>query len=132
MQTTIETTVEEITVPIGIGNIYACDVEIDIDVQPGESMVMYYVDGSGYPGSPPSAEITDFRVITVYWESDDTNDTKGYSSTGKSLCELVAKHLDTTAWVDGIDALDMIQDYCDEPDEPDYDAMLDLHRERNM
>ena len=32
-------------------------LSVDYDYNPGEGMVMYYADGSGHPGEPPSAEI---------------------------------------------------------------------------
>ena len=42
------------------------DIEIVFDVkvgaEPGEPMVMYYRDGSGYPGCPPSCELIDVDV----------------------------------------------------------------------
>jgi len=49
---------------------------IDTDLTSGERMVMYYLDGSGYPGSPPSAEITGARgiAITVYREASPYRD----------------------------------------------------------
>ena len=37
--------------------IHGVNVSIDYDYDPGERMVMYYSDGSGHPGEPPSAEI---------------------------------------------------------------------------
>ena len=37
--------------------IHDVNVSVDYDYDPGERMVMYYSDGSGHPGSPPSAEI---------------------------------------------------------------------------
>lgn len=46
--------------PLGI------PMEIGLDIEyyyePGEKMVRYYPDGSGYPGSPPYIEFTDFRL----------------------------------------------------------------------
>ena len=37
--------------------IHDVNVSVDYDYDPGEAMVMYYSDGSGHPGSSPSAEI---------------------------------------------------------------------------
>jgi len=33
------------------------EFDVDFDYTPGEPMVMYYADGSGYPGSDPEIEI---------------------------------------------------------------------------
>jgi len=33
--------------------------EVEFDYQPYEPMVMYYSDGSGYPGCPESVDVTD-------------------------------------------------------------------------
>jgi len=43
-------------------------VEVEFDATPGEPMVRYYPDGSGYPGSPPNAELTGVRVLS--WDID--------------------------------------------------------------
>lgn len=37
--------------------IHDVNISVDYDYDPGEDMVMYYPDGSGHPGSPPSVEI---------------------------------------------------------------------------
>lgn len=34
------------------------EFDVEFDYQPEERMVMYYRDGSGYPGCPASVEIT--------------------------------------------------------------------------
>jgi hypothetical protein len=48
---------------------YLClDCELTYDITPGEPMVMYYPDGSGYPGSPPTAELTSVRVTELSGE----------------------------------------------------------------
>lgn len=47
------------------------DVDLSFDVTPGEPMVRYYPDGSGYPGSDPSAELTDLRVTRITGERGD-------------------------------------------------------------
>ena len=38
---------------------------IEFDIDPGEPMVMYYSDGSGYPGSPPEFYLTEITVTSV-------------------------------------------------------------------
>lgn len=51
-------TVEE----LGRLNAIWLDLTVEFDYYPGEPMVMYYSDGSGYPGSPAMAEFTGFKV----------------------------------------------------------------------
>ena len=43
------------------------DVKLNVyyEYDPGERMVMYYSDGSGYPGSPPAAAIHEVRAGDV-------------------------------------------------------------------
>lgn len=36
-----------------------CDGRMEAKINPGEPIVMYYPDSSGYPGSPPGVEIVD-------------------------------------------------------------------------
>lgn len=45
-------------------------VSIDFDFQPEEQMVMYYPDGSGYPGCPASV-----NDVSVYWKTQKFNST---------------------------------------------------------
>lgn len=45
------------------------DLDIEATVYPGEPMVRYYPDGSGYPGSPPEVEITGVYV-TAFGSAD--------------------------------------------------------------
>ncbi len=44
--------------------------EILCDVTPGEKMVRYYPDGSGYPGSPAEVEVTDCRLVLIIDDND--------------------------------------------------------------
>jgi hypothetical protein len=50
--------------PWGVESVQ-CEVEIEYDFSPGEKMVRYYPNGDGYPGSPPSVDLTDFNLISV-------------------------------------------------------------------
>lgn len=45
------------------------EFELGFDVSPGEKRVDYYPDGSGYPGSPPSAELVDVRLQSISGEA---------------------------------------------------------------
>lgn len=49
----------EATLEIGRSTL---EVDIEYNAHPGEPMVRYYADGSGYPGSPPEAELLDVYV----------------------------------------------------------------------
>lgn len=57
-----------------------CFVEADFRVIPGEPMVRYYPDGSGYPGSPPEIDCVDsVRLIECegplgYFDAGDLAD----------------------------------------------------------
>lgn len=44
------------------GPFYA-EFEIEYRIYPGEPVVRYLPDGSGYPGSPPEVEIISVRVV---------------------------------------------------------------------
>lgn len=46
---------------IEIGTLYL-EIELEYDFIPGEDMVRYYSDGSGHPGSSPSAEMVSATV----------------------------------------------------------------------
>ena len=50
------------------------DCEITWELTPGERMVMYYPDGSGYPGSPPEAEAVAVRITRVEWADHEVTD----------------------------------------------------------
>ena len=58
-----------------LGPIYVT-VDIDYKVWQGEKMVMYYADGSGYPGSPPELEILGVVVTSVSGETYDKSRTE--------------------------------------------------------
>lgn len=45
--------------PMGI------EADVDVVVYPGEPMVRYYADGSGYPGSPTEIEVRGVTVTEV-------------------------------------------------------------------
>lgn len=59
MQRTITIEIEEFQ-----GDKWAL-VDLVFDVTPGEPMVRYYADGSGYPGCDPYAELTEVIVLKV-------------------------------------------------------------------
>ena len=57
---------------IEIGSMFLT-IDIGYDAYPGEPMVMYDSNGTGYPGSPPSVEILDVVVTSVSGETYDKN-----------------------------------------------------------
>ena len=46
-------------------------VKVDFSVIPGEPMVRYYADGSGYPGSPPEIDCIDNIKIEEFERAID-------------------------------------------------------------
>lgn len=53
----------------GLGHDSSLEVDVQYQVHPGEPMVWRYPDGSGYPGSPPEAELIGARVTR--WDVGD-------------------------------------------------------------
>ncbi len=73
MTTTTYITIEE----IGRNEAKGIEVMIAWKLTPGEPMVCYYPDGSGYPGSPPTAETIDLKVTAAWgdgWFVDNRED----------------------------------------------------------
>lgn len=58
-QHTLETEIE-----LGERALY-CTILIEYDYEPGEPMVRYYLDGSGYPGSPAGCQPWNVEVTSV-------------------------------------------------------------------
>ena len=71
------------------------DVEIDYEATPGERRVDYYPDGSGYPGSPPDAEL--IRVRVVRWDVGAERRQRGASWVWSCL-DLIAGQLIERDW----------------------------------
>lgn len=65
----IEKTMEADEVPIG-NDLYYVKFMIGATVTPGEEMVPYYSDGSGYPGSPDELEWEVLDILEVVGEDD--------------------------------------------------------------
>lgn len=70
---------------------FSATVEIKYSVDPGEKMVRYYPDGSGYPGSPPSIELERVTVTSLSGETWD-KDRAELEASG------FAKQIDDAAW----------------------------------
>lgn len=49
----------------GVINYKGVDFEVEYDYQPEEAAVMYYPDGSGYPGCPEAAELSTISHMGV-------------------------------------------------------------------
>jgi hypothetical protein len=80
----------------------------EFDVIPGEPMVRYYPDGSGYPGSDTEVDNIDFHVEEVeyelsdYDEETDRSDRYGYRTREElSYCAEIADELCRRALSDG-------------------------------
>jgi hypothetical protein len=90
--------------------------QAEVTIDPGEPMVLYYPDGSGHPGSPPSIE----DIEEIEWDCDCRNNLSDLltlpliSGEGKAAINKVLAIYDEKAY-DSID-LDMV-DFS----EPDYD-----------
>jgi hypothetical protein len=70
--------------------IESADVTITFDYQPEESMVLYYSDGSGYPGCAASVD-----NISVNWFDFDITDLM--EQLGHDIEELCFNHIETLA-----------------------------------
>lgn len=64
-------------------------VEIEFEYSPGEPMVRYYPDGSGYPGSPP--ELNVIRVVVTRLSNDSWDKNR--------------QELEESGWADYLDKL---------------------------
>jgi len=74
--------------------IESADVTITFDYQPEESTVLYYSDGSGYPGCAASVD-----NISVNWQNQkfDFDITILMEQLGHDIEELCFNHLETLA-----------------------------------
>lgn len=76
-----------ISVPLTIDDfhdLFDFDVEVDVECIKGEEPVMYYKDGSGYPGSPSQVIINDVTVTEM-------TDCEGYIFT-KETSPIICKY----------------------------------------
>jgi len=58
-------------------NYKGVEFDVEFDYQPFEKQVLYYKDGSGYPGSPEMVEITEFKhkeTSFLEWIEDAENE----------------------------------------------------------
>lgn len=78
------------------------DVTISFEYSPEESTVMYYSDGSGYPGCSASIDNYDvtfetkkFNSITHIWEVVQQDITDFVEDMGVDIEELCFEHIET-------------------------------------
>jgi hypothetical protein len=73
----------------------AITVEFDVDgqIDPGEPMVMYYRDGSGHPGSPPSVDSYTVTITHVSHPDADREALKDYLETDDAMMESIEREL---------------------------------------
>lgn len=69
-------TIEEFTYPEFFGDLmFSIEAQVAFNYTPGEEPVMYYRDGSGYPGSDPELE----------WEISDIYSVEAYDISGNPV-----------------------------------------------
>ena len=83
-------------------NIEEADVTISFDYQPEEAMVLYYSDGSGYPGCAASIdgygvtfETKRFNSINHKWEVVHQDITEFVENMAVDVEELCFNHINT-------------------------------------
>lgn len=54
---------------LGRGCAVHLEADLELDLTEGEPMVRYYPDGSGYPGSPPTCELSSVTVTEVWGDT---------------------------------------------------------------
>ena len=64
------------------------ELDVDFDYQPAEAMVMYYTDGSGYPGCPATVE----QINSVYFM--DVDFTEFFENEDEELEEAILEALE--------------------------------------
>ena len=72
-----------------LGHASSLEVEIKYGYTPGERMVMYYPDGSGYPGSPPDVEFIGANVMR--WDVGRDERTRSYRWIWSELDRIAAR-----------------------------------------
>jgi hypothetical protein len=84
--------------------IESADVTITFDYQPEEAKVLYYSDGSGYPGCAASIdgygvtfETKQFNSTTLKWEVVQQDITDLMEQLGYDIEELCFEHIETLA-----------------------------------
>jgi hypothetical protein len=89
MRSTYYVTLEE------LGHDSSLEVEILFEYTPGERMVMYYPDGSGYPGSPAGVEF--ISAYVVRWDVGNELRKRGVSWLWDSL-DVIAGRIISEGW----------------------------------
>jgi hypothetical protein len=89
-----------------------CTILIEYDYEPGEPMVRYYPDGSGYPGSPADCAPWNVEVTTAE-VAEETLDRDDLGKIGAG------------SWLQWLDAMvyQLIEDDCDNQG-PFWEAMV--------
>ena len=78
------------------------EVKISFDYQAEEKMVMYYSDGSGYPGCAASVDVSQvtfetkrFNSMSLKWEVVHQDVTDFVDTMGIDIKELCFNHIET-------------------------------------
>lgn len=87
-----------------LGRDHASSLEVEVlyEFTPGERMVRYYPDGSGYPGSPPEVE---FISSYVYRWDVGTEQRKRGTSWLWEVLDVIATRVISSDW-------DCFRDWC--------------------
>jgi hypothetical protein len=112
---------EELEDPELLGDLmYYVEFTMVANFYPGEERVMYYPDGSGYPGSPPETE-WDIQSIDLAEAVDEDGEEVKVELTDelkKKLTEALLKKINDE---DVFDYFESDLEAASEPPEPDYD-----------
>jgi len=111
----IEITLEELEFKSLFDELIGVEVTVNGTIDPGEPMVRYYPDGSGYPGSPGSFDYESCVVTKAWGENWDTE---------RMADPVLFDKLDSCVNARIYDMLDYVQERALEQvhdDEPEYD-----------
>lgn len=78
-----------------LGHASSLEVEVLYEFTPGERMVMYYPDGSGYPGSPPEVEFVSAYVCR--WDVGQDERKRGKTWLWEVL-DVIAERVISEGW----------------------------------
>src|SRR5262245_57164020 len=97
-------------------SMYTVKFTVGMSFYPGERMVMYYPDGSGYSGSPPSVEVDILKIDSI----EDSNGDPASEELTEQIKEALYKKVTDE---------DIMQEF-DEPEDDDADYRMELMRDR--
>jgi hypothetical protein len=114
------TTTTETLEELGSNEALGVEVELTWNVYPEEPMVMYYPDGSGYPGSPAHAELVGCEV-TAAWGDGWMANRRGPSCPHVQVIQDGERLINAPDWLDFL--LPKIESIVEKSDEYAYNAL---------